>query len=44
MNLMWIPIHQSWRLNERMYGALQGLNKIETAERHGEEQVYKKLF
>ena len=36
---MWIPIHHSWRLNERHYGALQGLNKAETAQRHGEEQV-----
>src|SRR5215510_2565777 len=34
MDLMWIPIHNSWRLNERHYGALQGLNKAETAERH----------
>ena len=39
MNLMWIPVHQSWRLNERHYGALQGLNKTETAERFGLEQV-----
>jgi 2,3-bisphosphoglycerate-dependent phosphoglycerate mutase len=39
MDLMWIPIHNSWRLNERHYGALQGLNKMETVERHGEEQV-----
>ena len=39
MDLMWIPIHHSWRLNERHYGALQGLNKLETVERHGEEQV-----
>jgi 2,3-bisphosphoglycerate-dependent phosphoglycerate mutase len=39
MDLMWIPIHNSWRLNERHYGALQGLNKKETVERHGEEQV-----
>ena len=36
---MWIPVHRSWRLNERHYGALQGLNKAETAEKHGEEQV-----
>ncbi len=36
---MWIPVERSWRLNERMYGALQGLNKAETAQRHGEEQV-----
>jgi len=33
MDLMWIPIHGSWRLNERHYGALQGLNKAETAEK-----------
>ncbi len=39
MDLMWIPIHNSWRLNERHYGALQGLNKAETAERHGLEQT-----
>jgi 2,3-bisphosphoglycerate-dependent phosphoglycerate mutase len=39
MDLMWIPVHRSWRLNERMYGALQGLNKAETAQRHGEAQV-----
>lgn len=39
MNLMWIPVHRSWRLNERHYGALQGLNKAETAQAHGEEQV-----
>ena len=39
MDLMWIPEHKSWRLNERHYGALQGLNKMETVERHGEEQV-----
>ena len=39
MDLMWIPVHLHWRLNERMYGALQGLNKAETAERHGEAQV-----
>jgi 2,3-bisphosphoglycerate-dependent phosphoglycerate mutase len=39
MDLMYIPVHHSWRLNERHYGALQGLNKAETAERHGEEQV-----
>jgi 2,3-bisphosphoglycerate-dependent phosphoglycerate mutase len=36
---MWIPIHHSWRLNERHYGALQGLNKAETAAKFGEEQV-----
>ena len=39
MDLMWIPIRNSWRLNERHYGALQGLNKLETVERHGEQQV-----
>jgi len=39
LDLMWIPIHHSWRLNERHYGALQGLNKSETAEKFGEEQV-----
>ncbi len=36
---MWIPIERSWRLNERHYGALQGLNKAETAQKHGEAQV-----
>lgn len=39
MDLMWIPVHRSWRLNERHYGALQGLNKAETAKKHGERQV-----
>lgn len=39
MDLMWIPVHNSWRLNERHYGALQGLNKAETAAKHGDEQV-----
>jgi 2,3-bisphosphoglycerate-dependent phosphoglycerate mutase len=39
MDLMWIPEYRSWRLNERHYGALQGLNKAETAAQHGEEQV-----
>lgn len=39
MDLMWIPIHHSWRLNERHYGALQGLNKAETAKKYGEKQV-----
>jgi 2,3-bisphosphoglycerate-dependent phosphoglycerate mutase len=39
MDLMWIPVHRSWRLNERHYGALQGLNKSETAAKFGEEQV-----
>ena len=36
---LWVPEHKSWRVNERMYGALQGLNKAETAARHGEAQV-----
>jgi 2,3-bisphosphoglycerate-dependent phosphoglycerate mutase len=39
MDLMWIPVERSWRLNERHYGALQGLNKAETAAKHGAEQV-----
>lgn len=39
MDLMWLPVQNSWRLNERHYGALQGLNKAETVEKHGEEQV-----
>jgi len=39
MDLMWIPVHRSWRLNERHYGALQGLNKAETAAKFGEQQV-----
>jgi 2,3-bisphosphoglycerate-dependent phosphoglycerate mutase len=36
----WLPVHRDWRLNERHYGALQGLNKSETAARHGDEQVH----
>jgi 2,3-bisphosphoglycerate-dependent phosphoglycerate mutase len=40
MDLMWIPVLNSWRLNERHYGALQGLNKAETAAKFGEEQVH----
>jgi len=40
MDLMWIPVHNSWRLNERHYGGLQGLNKAETAAKFGEEQVH----
>ena len=36
---MWIPVHHSWRLNERHYGALQGLNKAETAAKYGDAQV-----
>ena len=39
MNLMWIPVIRDWRLNERHYGALQGLNKAETAAKYGEDQV-----
>jgi 2,3-bisphosphoglycerate-dependent phosphoglycerate mutase len=39
MDLMWIPVRKDWRLNERHYGALQGLNKAETAAKHGEAQV-----
>jgi 2,3-bisphosphoglycerate-dependent phosphoglycerate mutase len=39
MDLMWIPVQRSWRLNERHYGALQGLNKAETAAKFGEDQV-----
>lgn len=39
MDLMWIPVNRSWRLNERHYGALQGLNKAETAQKYGDEQV-----
>jgi 2,3-bisphosphoglycerate-dependent phosphoglycerate mutase len=40
MDLMWIPVYRSWRLNERHYGALQGLNKAEMAVKVGEEQVH----
>jgi 2,3-bisphosphoglycerate-dependent phosphoglycerate mutase len=39
LDVMWIPVHHSWRLNERHYGALQGLNKAETAGKYGEAQV-----
>jgi 2,3-bisphosphoglycerate-dependent phosphoglycerate mutase len=39
MDQMWIPVHNTWRLNERHYGALQGLNKAETAAKHGMEQT-----
>lgn len=39
MNLDWIPVEKCWRLNEKHYGALQGLNKSETAEKYGDEQV-----
>ena len=40
MDRLWLPVEKHWRLNERHYGALQGLNKAETAEEHGEEQVH----
>jgi 2,3-bisphosphoglycerate-dependent phosphoglycerate mutase len=40
MDRMWIPVHNTWLLNERHYGALQGLNKKETVEKHGEAQVH----
>jgi 2,3-bisphosphoglycerate-dependent phosphoglycerate mutase len=40
MDMVWIPVINSWRLNERHYGALQGLNKAETAEKFGDEQVH----
>lgn len=39
MDLMWVPAHRSWRLNERHYGSLQGLNKSQTTEKYGDEQV-----
>src|SRR5574338_56345 len=39
LDALWLPVEHSWRLNERHYGALQGLNKAETAARHGDEQV-----
>jgi len=39
MDLLWLPVQRSWRLNERHYGALQGLNKAETAAKHGDAQV-----
>jgi len=41
MDRMWLPVHRSWRLNERHYGALQGLNKAETAAKYGDAQVLK---
>lgn len=40
MDLVWLPVIKDWRLNERHYGALQGLNKAETAKEHGDEQVH----
>ena len=39
LDLLWLPVERVWRLNERHYGALQGLNKAETAAKHGEAQV-----
>src|SRR5215510_2887234 len=39
MDMMWLPVERSWRLNERHYGALQGLDKAQTVEKHGEAQV-----
>ncbi|MCJ2164095.1 MULTISPECIES: 2,3-diphosphoglycerate-dependent phosphoglycerate mutase [unclassified Pseudodesulfovibrio] len=40
MDLMWLPVSNTWRLNERHYGALQGLNKAETARKYGDDQVF----
>ncbi|WP_457558531.1 2,3-diphosphoglycerate-dependent phosphoglycerate mutase [Candidatus Harpocratesius sp.] len=40
LDIMWLPVIRHWRLNERHYGALQGLNKSETAKKHGQEQVF----
>jgi len=39
MDMMWLPVERTWRLNERHYGSLQGLNKTQTVEKHGAEQV-----
>jgi len=39
MDLLWVPVERAWELNERHYGALQGLNKAETAKKYGEDQV-----
>lgn len=39
MNALWLPTYKNWRLNEKSYGALQGMNKAETAEKYGEDQV-----
>src|SRR4026207_1495413 len=46
LNALWIPMEKSWRLNERHYGALQGLNKAETAAKHGDEQgkIWRRSF
>lgn len=40
LDMLWLPVQRHWRLNERHYGALQGLNKKETAEKHGEDKVF----
>jgi len=40
LDLMWLPVSRTWRLNERHYGALQGLNKAETAKKYGDDQVF----
>ncbi|QJB58013.1 2,3-diphosphoglycerate-dependent phosphoglycerate mutase [Pseudodesulfovibrio sp. zrk46] len=40
MDLLWLPVYKTWRLNERHYGALQGLNKAETAAKYGDDQVF----
>ena len=40
LDLLWVPVHKSWELNERHYGALQGLNKDETARKYGDEQLH----
>lgn len=40
MDMLWLPVEKTWRLNERHYGALQGLNKAETAEKYGDDQVF----
>ena len=39
LDQLWLPVHKDWRLNERHYGALQGLDKAQTAQKHGEAQV-----
>ena len=41
LDQLWVPVEKTWRLNERFYGALQGLNKAETAHKYGDEQVHK---
>src|SRR5436190_12110954 len=41
LDQLWVPVQKSWRLNERFYGALQGLNKAETVAKYGAEQVHK---